>query len=124
AGKFGHKSPVGDWAHPQASRYVRLFQARRSLLAWKIYGQRLGGWRNEDFTHETVPGDPNSMRYKEQPFANKPENRRLVNLAYNGSIMPPPEAIAGTYEGSDGKKIKVLPLDDEDRRTLVRWIDL
>ena len=124
AGKFGYKSPVGNWAHPQASRYVRLFQARRSLLAWKIHGQRLDGWSNDDFACETVPGDPNSLRYKGQPFANKPENRRLVNLAFSGSIMPPPEAVAGTYEGVDGKKIKVPPLSDEDRRTLVRWIDL
>lgn len=38
--------------------------------------------------------------------------------------MPPPEAIAGSYEGPDGKKIKVAPLTDEDRRTIVRWIDL
>ena len=38
--------------------------------------------------------------------------------------MPPPEAVAGTYDGPDGKKIKVEPLSDEDRRTLVRWIDL
>jgi hypothetical protein len=38
--------------------------------------------------------------------------------------MPPPEAVAGTYVGPDGKKVKVAPLTDEDRRTLVRWIDL
>ena len=38
--------------------------------------------------------------------------------------MPPPEAVAGTYVGPDGKKIKVAPLSDEDRRTLIRWIDL
>ena len=38
--------------------------------------------------------------------------------------MPPPEAVAGTYEGPDGKKIKVAPLTDEDRRTIFRWIDL
>src|SRR5262249_43424122 len=43
---------------------------------------------------------------------------------FQGSIMPPPEAVAGTYEGPDGKKIKVAPLTDEDRRTLFRWIDL
>ncbi len=124
AGQFGHKSPVGNWAHPQASRYVRLFQARRSLLAWKIHGQRLDGWSNDDFACETVSGDPDSLRYKGQPFANKPESRRLVNLAFSGSIMPPPEAVAGTYAGADGKKIKVPALDDEARRTLVRWIDL
>ena len=38
--------------------------------------------------------------------------------------MPPPEAVAGTYVGPDGKKIKVAPLTDEDRLTIVRWIDL
>jgi hypothetical protein len=38
--------------------------------------------------------------------------------------MPPPQAVAGTYKGPDGKKIKVAPLTDEDRLTLVRWIDL
>jgi hypothetical protein len=38
--------------------------------------------------------------------------------------MPPPEAVAGTYEGPDGQRIKVAPLTDEDRRTIFRWIDL
>jgi hypothetical protein len=38
--------------------------------------------------------------------------------------MPPPEAVAGAYAGPNGQKIKVAPLTDEDRRTLVRWIDL
>ncbi|MCE9530401.1 MAG: hypothetical protein K8T89_04610 [Planctomycetes bacterium] len=115
SGKFGYKSPVGNWSHPQASRYVRQFQSRRSLLAWKIFGERLDGWSNDDFAHETTPGDPESLTFKGKPFANKPENRRLINLAYTGSIMPPPDAV---------KEGKVKPLTDEDRRTLVRWIDL
>src|SRR5262249_37844823 len=34
------------------------------------------------------------------------------------------DAIVGTYVGPDGKKIKVAPLTDEDRFTIVRWIDL
>jgi Hydrazine synthase alpha subunit middle domain len=123
-GRFGHPSPVGNWAHPQASRYVRLFQARRSLLAWKIFGKRLDGWKNEDFAHEVTPGDPKTLVYRGKPFASKPDGRRLVNLAYTGSIMPPPAAVAGTWTGHDGEKIKVAPLTDEDRRTLVRWIDL
>jgi hypothetical protein len=125
-GRFGHKSPLGSqgWPHPQGSRYVRMFQARRSLLAWKVFGRRLDGWSNDDFATEAVPGDPNSLRYKGKPFPNKPENRRLINLAYSGSVMPPPAAVAGTYEGPGGRKIKVAPLTDEDRRTLVRWIDL
>ncbi len=124
AGRFGHKSPVGNWAHPQASRYVRLFQSRRSLLAWKIFGKRLDGWSNEDFATETTPGDPHSLRYQGKSFANRPQDRRLVNLAYSGSIMPPPAAVAGSYKGPGGKAIKVAPLTAEDRLTLVRWIDL
>jgi hypothetical protein len=124
AGRFGYKSPVGNWPHPQASRYVRMFQARRSLLIWKVFGRRLDGFGNDDFATETVPGDPDSLHYQGKPLANKPENRRLINLAYTGSIMPPPAAVAGTYEGSDGKKLQVAPLRDEDRLTLVRWIDL
>ncbi len=43
---------------------------------------------------------------------------------FRGSVMPPPEAVAGTYEGPDGGKIKVAPLTDEDRRVIFRWIDL
>jgi hypothetical protein len=124
AGKYGHKSPVGDWAHPQASRYVRLFAARRSLLMWKVHGRRLDGWDNDDFAVETVPGDTNSLRHKGKPLDNKPENRRLINLAYSGGVMPPPEAVAGTYRGPGGRTIKVAPLPDEDRRTLASWIDL
>jgi len=38
--------------------------------------------------------------------------------------MPPPAAVAGTYRGPDGHAIKVPALTDEDRRTIVRWIDL
>jgi hypothetical protein len=125
AGQFGHKSPVGNWAHPQASRYIRMFQSRRSLLTWKVFGKRLDGFSNEDFAHETVPGDSESVHYKGKPLVNKNKSEnRLINLAFTGSVMPPPEAVAGTYEGPDGKKIKVPPLSDEDRRTLVRWIDL
>src|SRR5207237_411052 len=43
---------------------------------------------------------------------------------FKGSIMPPPSAVAGSYDGPDGKKIKVAALTDEDRRTIIRWIDL
>jgi hypothetical protein len=38
--------------------------------------------------------------------------------------MPPPDAVAGTYKGEGGKLIKVAPLSDEDKLTLVRWIDM
>jgi hypothetical protein len=47
-----------------------------------------------------------------------------MDADFKGSVMPPPEAVAGTYKGPDGKLVKVAPLSDEDRLTLVRWIDL
>src|SRR5262249_42485364 len=55
--KFGHK-PVGydSWGYPNASRYIRKLQARRSLLVWKIFGRRLDGFSNDDHPSETKPG--------------------------------------------------------------------
>jgi hypothetical protein len=53
--------------------------------------------------------------FKGQPFKPGPENRQQPDVGYTGSIMPPPEAV---------KTGKVKPLTDEDRLTLVRWIDL
>ncbi|HEY7313135.1 MAG TPA: hypothetical protein VH643_27550 [Gemmataceae bacterium] len=125
AGKYGHK-PLNrhGWTNLGASRYVRLMQSRRSLLIWKVFGRRMDGWDNDDLLHETVPGDPQSLRHKGKPVPDTPYNREIAHIAYTGSIMPPPKAVAGTYDGPDGKKIKVAPLTDEDRLTLVRWIDL
>ena len=124
-GKYGHK-PLHrhGWTNLGASRYVRLMQSRRSLLIWKVFGRRLDGWDNDDFPHETIPGDPQSLRHKDKPVPDTPHNREIAHVAYTGSVMPPPQAVAGTYVGPDGKKIKVAPLTDEDRLTLVRWIDL
>jgi hypothetical protein len=55
--QFGHK-PVGydSWGYPNASRYIRKLQARRSLLVWKIYGERLDGFSNDDHPSESKPG--------------------------------------------------------------------
>jgi hypothetical protein len=123
--KFGNKSPTGYWSSPiQASRYIRKFQSRRSLLVWKVFGKRLDGWTNDDFPSETIPGDKKSLAWKGKPLEPTRENLANSDLDYLGSAMPPPEAVAGTYVGPDGRKIKVAPLSDEDRLTLVRWIDL
>jgi hypothetical protein len=124
AGRFGHKPIVSGWRNHNASRYIRMFQSRRSLLIWKVFGKRLDGWTNDDFPTETTPGNPQTLKLKGEPVANTPANRNRADLDYTGSVMPPPEAVAGTYRGPDGKPIKVAPLSDEDRLTLVRWIDL
>jgi Hydrazine synthase alpha subunit middle domain len=124
-GKYGYKPPgSGSDGYGRGSRYVWPLQSRRSLLTWKIFGRRTDGFSNDDFPIETVPGDPDSLRWKGQPVANTPRNRKRSIVGYTGSIMPPPEAVAGAYVGPDGSRIKVPPLSDEDRRTIVRWIDL
>jgi hypothetical protein len=124
-GKYGHR-PLHrhGWTDLAASRYVRMMQSRRSLLIWKVFGKRLDGWQNDDFAHETVPGDPGSLRHKGKPVPDTPQNRERSQVAYTGGVMPPTEAVAGTYVGPDGKKVKVAPLTAEDRLTLVRWVDL
>jgi hypothetical protein len=123
-GKFGYKPIQKAWRFPQVSRYLRMFQSRRSLLMWKVHGKRTDGWSNDDFPTETVPGDPKTLQKKGKSVPNTPQNRNLADLDFTGSVMPPAKAVAGTYVGPDGKKIKVAPLTDEDRRTLARWIDL
>ena len=92
---FGHK-PSGKegWGEGlRKSRYVWAFQSRRSLLIWKIFGERLDGFSNDDHPMEAVPGDPGTPRFKGQPFEPGPENRQHPDVGYTGSIMPPPEAV-------------------------------
>jgi Hydrazine synthase alpha subunit middle domain len=115
-GRWGHK-PLNrhGWTNLGASRYVRLMQSRRSLLVWKIFGKRTDGWENDDLPYETIPGDPTSLRHKGKPIADTPQAREIAHVGYTGSVMPPPDAV---------KAGKVKPLTDEDRLTIVRWIDL
>jgi hypothetical protein len=115
--KFGHKPVIhnGTWRQTNASRYIRQFQSRRSLLTWKIYGQRLDGWTNDDFPTDRVPGDPNTLEQAGAAVPNTQANRDQADLDFSGKPMPPLEAV---------KAGKVQPLSDEDRRTMVRWIDL
>jgi hypothetical protein len=115
--KFGYKPVIhnGQWRQTNASRYVRKFQSRRSLLIWKIFGRRLDGWTNDDFPTARVAGDPDTLELAGHGIENTQRNRDRSDLDFRGSIMPPPAAIdSGT----------VKPLTDEDRLTIVRWIDL
>jgi hypothetical protein len=101
--------------HPsgaKATRYVWPSQSRNSLLTWRLFGRRTDG-----FPEKLVPG-------AEGDHAGHLARGGLPYSPFKGSVMPPPEAVAGTYVGADGKKVKVAPLTDEDRRTILRWIDL
>lgn len=112
--KYGHKPPGYDsWGYPNASRTIRKFQARRSLLVWKLYGKRLDGFHNDDHPSESKPGKRDFFVNGEPVDAKK--NRHRWDIDYVGSIMPPPAAV---------KEGKVKPLSDDDRRTITRWIDL
>jgi hypothetical protein len=124
--KYGYK-PIWHetrWCFPNASRYVRMYQSRRSLLVWKILGRRTDGWTNDDHPTETVPGDPATLQWHGKSLAPTGENIARADIDYTGSIMPPPEAVAGNFVAPDGTKIKVEPLTDEDQRTIIRWVDL
>jgi hypothetical protein len=113
-GQFGHK-PVGydSWGYPQASRWVRKFQSRRSVLVWKVHGKRLDGFSNDDHPSETPPGSGVLMLAGASVPVEK--NRHALDLDFTGSAMPPADAV---------KEGKVKPLSDEDRRTIARWIDM
>ena len=115
--RFGHKPVIhnGAWRQTNASRYIRKFQSRRSLMVWKIYGRRLDGWANDDFPTARTPGDANTLEVAGKAVQNTQSNRDRSDLDFRGDMMPPPDAV---------KSGKIKPLSDEDRRTIVRWIDL
>jgi hypothetical protein len=101
---FGHKPltmPYG-WRQTNASRYVRAFQSRRSLLTWKVFGVRLDGWTNADHPTESVPGDANTL----PPGANVND----ADIDFTGQVMPPP----GTLPA----------LTEDEKITIARWIDM
>jgi hypothetical protein len=81
-----------------SGKYVRGFQSRRSPLIWKVFGKRLDG-----FPAEPAKGKEGIHK------------QILAQGDFKGSIMPPPDAV---------KAGKVAALSDEDRRTLIRWVDL
>ena len=121
--QFGHK-PIGypSWGYPNASRYIRKLQSRRSLFTWKIYGERLDGFSNDDHPSEPKPGIGHFEHHGKRVETKWARHRYDVDLL--GAQMPPPTAIKGTFKGPDGELIKVPALTDETRRTLTRWIDL
>jgi hypothetical protein len=87
----------------RSPRYVWLSQSRNSLLAWKLFGRRTDG-----FPEKMVAG-------AEADYASHLARNGDPYSEFKGSVMPPPEAV---------KAGKVKTLTDEDRRTILRWIDL
>jgi hypothetical protein len=106
--QWGYQPLVDRWGFPNASRYVRAFQSRRSLLAWKVFGERLDGWSNADHPTETVPGDLSTYL---EGTSNDAKNK--ADLDFTGTIMPPPNNSVGA-----------TPLSENQKMTIARWIDI
>jgi len=96
------------------------YQSRRSPLIWKIYGQRLDGFHNDDIASPPLDYQ-NEKNVLEWCHQGKNKER---DVDYVGSSMPPPAAIAGTYQTPAGQSVKVPPLTNPEKLTLVRWIDI
>jgi hypothetical protein len=103
--QYGYKPVISNktWRGANASRYIRSFQSRRSLLTWKVFGARLDGWSNADHPTESVLGDAGTL-----PAG---ADANLADIDYTGTIMPPP--------GSG-----VAPLNEDEKMLIARWIDL
>jgi len=90
------------WRQTNASRYIRKFQSRRSLLIWKIFGERLDGWINADHPTESIPGDESTLPVG--TFAN------AADLDFVASTAHPQGGMS--------------ELTMEEKMTFARWIDL
>ncbi|CAM2064498.1 HZS-alpha domain-containing protein [Sulfidibacter corallicola] len=100
----------GTWRQTNASRYIRKFQSRRSLLVWKVFGERLDGWTNEDHPTESEPGNAATL-----PDGANPNE---ADLDFTGTIMPPPGAVHPDTN-------QPIPALTEDQKMLIAtWIDL
>ena len=102
--QYGYEPVISNkvWRQTNASRYIRKFQSRRSLLVWKIFGERLDGWNNADHPTESIPGDESTL-----------PNGAHANTADL-------DFVASTAHPQGG----ISSLTMEEKMTFARWIDL
>ena len=102
AADWGHPPVIsnGIWRQTNASRYLRRYQSRRSMLVWKLFGERMDGWTNADHPTETVPGDAGTL-----PAA---AERNDADLDYFDTLDPAHHTL----------------LSGDEKMTFARWIDL
>ncbi|MGJ8662620.1 MAG: hypothetical protein ACSHWU_03170, partial [Marinicella sp.] len=102
--EFGYPPVItnGTWRQTNASRYIRKFQSRRSLLTWKLFGERLDGWSNSDHPTESTPGDASSLP---------------VGANTNDADL---DFVPSTAHPAGG----MLTLSMTEKMTVARWIDL
>jgi hypothetical protein len=108
------------YTYVRLTQYSWAFQARRSPLIWKVYGQRLDGFHNDD-----IPSPPLDYENVQSvlDWCHHSGNKKW-DVDFTGAAMPPAKAVSGEYKSLAGSPIKVPPLSDEEKLTLVRWIDL
>ncbi|MEM6573584.1 MAG: hypothetical protein AAF736_04895 [Pseudomonadota bacterium] len=104
AAEWGYPAVISNarWRQSNASRYVRMFQSRRSLLIWKIFGARLDGWSNDDHPTESTPGDASTLPPGANP--NRADLDFVPSSAHPAGGMP--------------------ALTRDQRMTFARWVDL
>jgi hypothetical protein len=85
--------------YARLAQYSAPFQSRSNKLIWKVYGRRLDGFDNEDVESPALDYD------NDQHIRNwgHHSHRNRMDVDFKGSIMPPPDAVAGTYKGADGQ---------------------
>ncbi len=104
AANYGYEPVIPNkiWRQTNASRYIRKFQSRRSLLIWKLFGQRLDGWTNADHPTEAIPGDETTL--PNGASANTADLDFVASSAHPSGGMP--------------------SLTMQEKMTFARWIDL
>lgn len=100
----------GTWRQTNRSRYIRAFQSRRSMLIWKLFGERLDGWSNEDHPTESQPGNPATL-----PAGANPND---ADVDFIGTIMPPPNA---THPQTNEP---IPALSEDEKMMFATWVDL
>jgi len=104
AADYGYEPVIPNkaWRQTNASRYIRKFQSRRSLLIWKIFGERLDGWSNNDHPTESIAGDESTLPNGTHP--NAADLDFIASNAHPAGGMP--------------------SLTMDEKITFARWIDL
>ena len=117
--KFGHK-PVIDGC-VAAARTPRATSAcsSRGAACWsgRSSAERLDGWTNDDFPTET-----DARRPDDAAAARASRSRTRRRTATAPTSTSPAASCRRRRRSKAAARCK--PLTDEDRRTLVRWIDL
>ncbi len=105
------------WSHlPNlASRYVCMMQRAAAYSSGEPMANGSTAGRTTICHTKRSPATRIRFITRERRFRTRRRIANCAHIGYTGSVMPPPDAV---------KNGKVAPLGDEDKLTLVRWVDL